>query len=240
VATRVKICGVTRLEDARAAVDLGVWSLGLNFVPESPRRCPPGVAEEIALEVRRQVALCGVFSNAPLDEVALVADRAALSLLQLHGDEGVAYCREAARRTGCRVIKAARVKDAAAVQALNAVRTDFHLLDAWSPVERGGTGAVFDWSLVRLHDRSVPLMIAGGLTADNVGASIAAARPYAVDTASGVEAEPGRKDHARMTAFVRAVAAADALEPERDERPPRPGLPNWPSRPERPSRRVFA
>jgi phosphoribosylanthranilate isomerase len=151
-----------------------------------------------------------VFVNQSLDEIALLADRCRLSLLQLHGDEGPAFCREAARRTGCKVIKSARVRDAAQVRALRAYPTDFHMLDAYSPSVPGGTGQRFDWELAKLHPRTPPVILSGGLTPDNVGEAIAAAHPWAVDTASGTEAAPGRKDPAKLEAFFRAVAAADA------------------------------
>ncbi|MEJ7716721.1 MAG: phosphoribosylanthranilate isomerase [Thermoleophilaceae bacterium] len=208
--TLVKACGVARVEDARLAVDLGAWAIGLVLVPASPRACPPDVAEEIGATLRRRVEIAGVFANATLDEVALAADRFALSILQLHGDEGPAYCREAARRTGCRVMRAVRVRDAASVRALRPYQVDYHLLDAYSPRAAGGTGATFDWELARIHDRSTPLVLSGGLSADNVGEAIEAVRPWAVDSASGTEASPGVKDLARLTAFFRAVSAADA------------------------------
>ena len=208
--TRVKICGITGPADARRAVDLGAWALGMIFWPESPRACRPEEAELIGAELHRRTAITGVFVNATLDEVARLADRCRLELLQLHGDEGPAYCREAARRTGCKVMKAARVRDAAQVQALKAFATDFHLLDAHSRRAPGGTGESFDWELARLHPGAPPVVLSGGLTPDNVGQAIEQARPFAVDTASGTEAEPGRKDHAKLEAFFRAVEAADA------------------------------
>ena len=207
--TRVKTCGITNLDDARRCADLGAWALGLIFAGESPRACAPDAAEQIAAELKREVELAGVFVNAPLDEVARIADRCSLSLLQLHGEEGPAYCGEAARRTGCKVMKAARIKDAAAVHALKAFRTDYHLLDAYVPGTRGGTGESFNWELARLHDGSAEVVLSGGLTPDNVAAAIAAARPFAVDSASGTEAAPGRKDPPKLTAFFRAVEAAD-------------------------------
>ena len=207
--TRVKICGLATLEDAQQAVELGAWALGMIFWPGSPRVCPIEQAEAIGAQLHRRVELTGVFVNAPLDEVAAAADLCRFSLLQLHGDEGPAYCREAARRTGCRVIKAARVHDAAHVQALRAYHTDFHLLDAHSPKAPGGTGESFDWELARLHPGDPPVILSGGLTPDNVSDAIAAARPFAVDSASGTEAAPGRKDPAKVAAFFRAVEAAD-------------------------------
>jgi len=207
--TNVKICGVTHVEDARLAAQLGAWAIGMVLWPGSVRACPAEQAEAIGAELRRETELVGVFVNAMLDEVALAADRFALTLLQLHGDEGPAYCREAARRTGCRVMKAARVRDAASIRRLAPFRTDFHLLDGHARDAYGGTGTTFDWDLVRGQRTSVPIVLSGGLTADNVGEAIALVRPFAVDTASGTEAQPGRKDPQRVSAFFRAVSAAD-------------------------------
>ena len=208
--THVKICGITGPEDALRAVSLGAWALGMIFWPGSPRRCSVEEAELIGAELHRKAELTGVFVNATLDELAETADRCRLGMLQLHGDEGPAYCREVARRTGCKVMKAARVHDAAQVQALRRYATDFHLLDAYSPRAPGGTGESFDWELATLHPRTPPVVLSGGLTPDNVGQAIAQARPFAVDTASGTESEPGRKDPAKLEAFFRAVEAADA------------------------------
>lgn len=206
--TQVKICGLTSIEDARHAAELGAWALGLIFHAESPRAADPATAERIGAELRRRTLVTGVFVNAPLDEVQALADRCSLGMVQLHGDEGPAYCREVARRTGAKVMKAARVRDASAIRALEPFHVDYHLLDAHDAERRGGTGETFAWSLAAAHDRSVPLVLSGGLTADNVGAGIAAAQPFAVDTASGTEAAPGRKDRAKVAAFFRAVAVA--------------------------------
>jgi phosphoribosylanthranilate isomerase len=207
--TRVKICGVSDPADASRVAELGAWALGMIFWPSSPRACSREDGEVIGAELHRRLELVGVFVNAPLDEVASTADLCRLSMLQLHGDEGPAYCREAARRTGAKVMKAARVRDAAQVHDLQRFHTDLHLLDAYSPRSPGGTGESFDWELARLHPPRPPVVLSGGLTPDNVGAAMAAARPFAVDVASGTEAEPGRKDPAKLTAFMRAVAAAD-------------------------------
>jgi phosphoribosylanthranilate isomerase len=209
--TRVKICGVTRPADARRAADLGAWAIGMVFWPESPRLCPIADAEAIGAELHRRLEIAGVFVNATLDEVARTADRCRLTVLQLHGDEGPAYCREAARRTGCRVMKAVRVRTAADIHNLQPFHTDFHLLDAYSPRTPGGTGETFNWELVRLHPDEPPVVLSGGITPDNVGEAIATARPFAVDSASGTEAAPGRKDPAKMIALFRAVEAADRV-----------------------------
>ncbi len=207
--TRVKICGVSDPADAGRVADLGAWALGMIFWPGSARRCSLAIAEEIGAEQHRRLELVGVFVNASLDEVADTADRCNLTIVQLHGDEGPAYCREVARRTGAKVMKAARVHDAAQVHDLQRFYTDFHLLDAYSPRTPGGTGETFDWELARAHPRTPPVVLSGGLQSANVDAAIEAARPFAVDVASGTEASPGRKDPAKLTAFVRAVEAAD-------------------------------
>jgi phosphoribosylanthranilate isomerase len=204
---KVKICGTTNLDDAQRAADLGAWAIGLIFFPDSPRRCREDDALEIASALRRRVDVAGVFVNATLDHVVDVADRVGLTMLQLHGDEGPAYCAEAARRTGCEVIKAAQVRTQADLRALEPFHTDFHLLDAHSRDQRGGTGTTFDWELVRLRRSPQPLIVSGGLTPDNVAEAIATTRPFAVDVASGVEAEPGRKDPAKLEAFFTAAAA---------------------------------
>jgi phosphoribosylanthranilate isomerase len=209
MAPKVKICGLTNLEDAHRAADLGAWALGLIFHEPSPRACAEADALEIAASLHRRALICGVFVNQPLDEVVAAADRIGLTMLQLHGDEGPAYCAEVAHRTGCRVSKAAQVRTRADLQALGAFHTDFHLLDAHARGLRGGTGETFDWELLRGRRTNVPVILSGGLTADNVGEGIAAAAPYAVDVASGFEAEPGRKDPAKLEAFFAATRAAE-------------------------------
>ncbi|SEH14002.1 phosphoribosylanthranilate isomerase [Thermoleophilum album] len=208
--TRVKICGLTDPAQALACAELGVWAVGLVLWPESPRFCQPEAAEEIGQRLKRRVALVGVFVDQTLDEIAWAADRFGLTHVQLHGHEGPAFCSEVARRTGCKVIKAVQVRDAAQVRSLRPYRVDYHLLDAYVPGAPGGSGHTFNWELARLHDGAVPVILAGGLTPDNVGQAIATVRPFAVDVSSGVERAPGDKDLARVRAFVRAVAAADA------------------------------
>src|SRR5919202_4320870 len=166
---RVKFCGMTSLEDAREAARLGAWAVGINPHPDSPRFCDPAVAAEIGAELRRRLEVVGVFVNSPLDDVVAAAREESLTMLQLHGDEGPSFCREAARRTGLKVIKALRIRSTADVRAAEAFRTDFHLMDAHRRGVRGGTGESFDWELLAERRSDVPLLLAGGLTADNVG-----------------------------------------------------------------------
>jgi phosphoribosylanthranilate isomerase len=209
---RIKLCGITRAEDAEHAVALGVWAIGLNFWPGSARRCDPGTAAEIAAAVKRRAEVVGVFVNPTLEHVAATAEAVGLSMVQLHGDEGPSFCAEVARRTGAKVIKAARVHSGADIQALAAFHVDYHLLDSHVPGQRGGTGETFDWELTRRHRGPVPVILSGGLDPDNVAAAIAAVRPFAVDVASGVESAPGRKDPAKVEAFVAAVVESAGAE----------------------------
>ena len=209
--TRIKFCGITNLADAERAVAAGAWAIGLIFWPRSPRRCELDAAAEIAAAVKRRAEVAGVFVNATLDHVAQTADAVGLTMIQLHGDEGPAYCAEAARRTGAKVIKAARVRSGADVQALAPFHTDFHLLDSYTAGIPGGTGETFAWDLARgkrTPAHPTPVILSGGLTPDNVGDAIAAVRPFAVDVASGTEASPGVKDPDKLKAFAAAVRAA--------------------------------
>jgi len=204
--TRIKFCGITRLEDAELAVSLDAWAIGMIMWPGSPRAVSPDVAAGIAADVHRKLEIVGVFVNPTLDEVAAAADVIGLTIVQLHGQEGPAFCAEVARRTGCRVIKAARVRGKADIQALAPFHTDYHLLDSYRPGIPGGTGEAFAWELVAGRRAKVPLILSGGLNADNVAGAIDAVHPYAVDVASGIEASPGVKDATRTRDFARAVA----------------------------------
>ncbi|MDO8184809.1 phosphoribosylanthranilate isomerase [Conexibacter sp. JD483] len=214
MATKIKFCGITRLEDAERAVELDAWAVGLILWPGSPRYCRLPRAVEIGSALQRRAEVAGVFVNAHLDHIVRRADEIGLTLIQLHGDEGPSFCTEVARRTGARVIKVARVQQRADVQALRAFQTDYHLLDTFVKDQPGGTGATFSWELVREHRRDRPLILSGGLTPENVGDAIDATHPYAVDVSSGVELSPGIKDKGRMEAFSAAVRAADAAADE--------------------------
>jgi phosphoribosylanthranilate isomerase len=206
---RIKFCGITRVEDAQYAVSLGAWAVGVNLWAGSARVALPQEAADIADAVRRKTEIAGVFVNEQLDAVVDLADQIGLTMIQLHGDEGPVFCETVARRTGCKVIKAARVRSNADIQALAAFKTDFHLLDAYVPGVPGGTGATWDWELARRHRGKVPMIISGGLTPANVAEAAAVAGPFAVDVASGVESAPGVKDHALMDAFVAALAPVE-------------------------------
>lgn len=207
---RVKICGITNIDDAREAVRLGAWAIGLIHHEKSPRHVEPSTAAEIGAELRRSCEVAGVFVNPTLEQVeAAVADEG-LSMIQLNGNEGPSLCSEMARRTGAKVIKAVHVRSAADVRAAETFKTDFHMFDTRHGELWGGSGESFDWDLLSGRPSEVPAIVAGGLRPDNVAAAIDVARPFAVDVASGVEAEPGRKDPELLAAFFDAANAAPA------------------------------
>jgi phosphoribosylanthranilate isomerase len=210
--TRIKFCGITRPADAEHALAAGAWAVGLIFYPPSPRRVDMAAAAEIAGVCKRRAELAGVFVNPTLEYVVQTAEALDLTMIQLHGDEGPAFCSETARRTGAKVVKAARVRQRADIQALGPFHTDFHLLDSYAPGLPGGTGETFAWELAAAHGRSVPVILSGGLNPENVGEAIATVRPFAVDVATGVEFSPGRKDPAKLEAFAHAVTRASAPE----------------------------
>jgi phosphoribosylanthranilate isomerase len=208
--TRVKICGVTRPEDAEHAASLGAWAVGFNLWPGSKRVADPAVVAGIARTLRRRVELVGVFVNPTLDEVVGATEAIGFTYVQLHGDEGPSFCTAVAERTGARVIKALGVRSGADVRAAARYHTDLHLLDAAAGAAYGGTGRTWDWELVAQRRSDVPLILSGGLTPDNVAEAIAAVRPWAVDVASGVESAPGIKDPAKVEAFFAAAAGVPA------------------------------
>ena len=210
VATRIKHCGITNLDDAHRAAEAGAWALGMIFWEGSPRRCDPAEAALIGASLRRTLEIVGVFVNATLEEIDALVQSAGLSIVQLHGDEGPVFCTEVARRTGAKVMKAARVRSRADLQAAAAFHTDFHLLDAYVEGVFGGTGETIDWELVRGQKLDSPIVLSGGLNADNVAAAIAVTQPFAVDVASGTEASPGIKDPEALQAFADAVHAVAA------------------------------
>jgi phosphoribosylanthranilate isomerase len=210
-APRIKFCGITSVADAELAVANGAWAIGLILWPESKRACDPGEGIRISNAVRRKVEVAGVFVNQSLDEVAALVDMLALSIVQLHGEEGPAFATEVRRRTGAKVIKAQSIRlasDVLKVQAFHAI--DYHLLDTYREGQRGGTGETFDWRMLERRSTDVPLIMSGGLNPDNVAEAIAATDPYAVDVASGVEIDPRHKDHAAMAAFFEAAQPTGA------------------------------
>ena len=202
---KVKVCGITNVDDALVAVEAGADALGFIFYEKSPRYVVPAVAANIIAELPPFVTPVGVFVNEGLATVRSIMDTCGLAMAQLHGEEKVSYCRELARPA----MKALRLKDRGSLLALaeyqgrGGVRG--FVLDTFSELAYGGTGQITDWGLAADVAKSTPFLLAGGLTPDNVTEAIRTVRPYGVDVSSGVESAPGKKDHAKIRAFVDAV-----------------------------------
>lgn len=202
---RVKICGITNVEDALASVEFGADALGFNFWPGSRRYIEPDHVREIVRRLPPFVTVVGVFVNEyDLDAIARVAARAKLDVIQLHGDEPPAFCHEAATRW--RVIKAVRVGPNVNLAELANYPVSAILLDAHRPNEFGGTGETFDWEIARRAKHFVShLILAGGLSPNNVAEAIRVVHPYAVDACSCLEDRPGKKNHAKVREFLATV-----------------------------------
>jgi phosphoribosylanthranilate isomerase len=203
--TRVKICGITSWTDARAALAAGADALGFVFYERSPRRIAVDAAAAILRRLPPFVAKVGLFVDAPEETVRQTAAACGLDTLQFHGAESPEYC----RRFSQTVYKAFRVRDRGVFQGLPQYATTAWLLDSCVAGQPGGTGTRFDWSLAAEAVRlGTPVILAGGLTPENVPDAIRQVRPYAVDVSSGVEASPGVKDAAKLNAFLAAVTRA--------------------------------
>jgi phosphoribosylanthranilate isomerase len=204
---RVKICGITNWPDARQAVAEGAEILGFNFFAGSPRYVTPAKAKKIVERLPKKISAVGVFVNENEQKMLEIARAVGLDTLQLHGDETPAMV--ARLKRSFPVIKAIRVKGLASAAKLTRFKATAILLDGFDAKRRGGTGKTFEWRIARLakkHGRRIYL--AGGLTPENVGEAIRAARPYAVDVCSGVEVRPGKKDPARVKNLMRAAKEA--------------------------------
>ena len=206
--TLVKICGITNLEDALAAVAAGADMLGFNFYRRSPRYVESDTARQIIEELPQDVVSVGVFVNQPPAEVESIAGETGIQILQLHGDESPEYC-AALKATGCQVMKAFNSGENFNARFVGDYQVDLVMLDAAAGGIRGGTGQLSDWSQARQARELFPRMfLAGGLSPENVSAAITAVQPFGVDACSSLELGPGKKDHARVAAFVAAVHAA--------------------------------
>ena len=195
----VKICGITNLEDGLAAAEAGADALGFVFYEKSPRHVTVEQAAGLIRQLPPLLVKVGVFVDASAELVVRAAGQCGLSLLQFHGQETPEYCRQ----FGLMSMKAFRVSGPETLAQLSAYPTEAWLLDAWAPGALGGTGATFNWDLATAAVRlGRPVFLAGGLTPENVSEAVRQVRPYGVDVSSGVEAAPGRKDHAKVRAFI--------------------------------------
>lgn len=209
MATRVKICGITRQEDAGVAVDLGASALGFNFYSQSPRYICAEKARAITADLPPFIAAVGVFADeTDTDRIAAITRQARMTAIQLHGPR---FPKGTGALDGLPVIRAIPVTPDFSPDALETLNAAAVLLDAFDPERIGGTGKTIDWSLARLVSAArVPIILAGGLTPENVRQAIRTVRPYAVDVATGVESSPGIKDTAKLRAFFAAVRDADS------------------------------
>jgi phosphoribosylanthranilate isomerase len=194
---RVKICGITNVGDALIAAEYGADALGFVFYKGSPRYISPDEARKIVLDLPPFVTTVGVFVDERPEEVERIMDYAAIDLLQFHGQEPPEAC-----IIDRRVIKAIRIKDLTDLEPLKYYRVSAFLLDTYAPQSFGGTGQVFNWDVAADAKQFGKIILAGGLTPDNVEAAIRRVRPYAVDVSSGVEEQKGRKDHRKLRLFI--------------------------------------
>lgn len=204
MSVKVKICGLTNLPDAQAAVAAGADLLGFIFAVASPRRLTVEAAAEIAREIPPHILKVGVFVNPTEDLVMQALRECELGLLQFHGEEAPEFCTS----FGVMNMKAFRIRDERSLKALKDYPTDAWLLDTYSEKQAGGTGQTFNWDLaVAAKQLGRPIFLAGGLTPDNVAEAVRRVQPFAVDVSSGVELAPGKKDHGKVEAFIRAAKA---------------------------------
>jgi len=203
---KIKICGITNLGDAQAAVEAGANALGFIFYEASPRHVSREVAAKIIRGLPPFVAKVGVFVNAPEPFIRQAIGECGIDTLQFHGEEPPEFCRQFAP---LKRYKAFRVRDGASLKALRQFDTDAWLLDSHVPGKLGGTGAQFNWDLaVEAKQLGRPIILAGGLTPENVAAAVRRVQPYAVDVSSGVESAPGKKDARKLRDFIAAASAA--------------------------------
>lgn len=195
---KVKICGITNLDDALTAVTAGADALGFVFYEKSPRFVSPGTAGEIIRHLPPFVTTVGLFVNAEADFVNATGEKCLIDRVQLHGDECPEFCARIVRP----VVKVFRVRNRESLQTIKDYRVAGFLLDAYSPDAFGGTGKSFNWELASEAKQYGPVILAGGLTPDNVRQAVDAVGPYAVDVSSGVEAAPGKKDPDKIKAFI--------------------------------------
>ena len=200
---KVKVCGMTSLKDALVAVEGGADAVGFIFYKKSPRSVTMKTVREIVLELPPFVDTVGVFVDETAEQVNKIADYCNLDIIQLHGDESPTFCKKIRRK----VIKAFRIKDMQSVKKISNFQVSGFLLDTFSEKLHGGTGKVFDWNLALPAKKFGPVIMAGGLTPNNVQQAVRQIRPYGVDVCSGVESEPGIKDHKKVRAFLKNANA---------------------------------
>jgi phosphoribosylanthranilate isomerase len=201
--TRIKICGITNMEDALAAVDYGADALGFVFYPRSPRYVTPEKAREIITQLPPFVSTVGVFANETHEKMREIIEFSGIDILQLHGDEPSDAC-----YIWHRVIRALRVMDFSDLKPLEVCRASAFLLDTYSAESYGGTGQIFNWDIAVEAKRFGRIILSGGLNPDNIEKAVRYVRPYAVDVSSGIEEEKGKKDLKKMKVFIERAKKA--------------------------------
>lgn len=197
--TKIKICGITNLEDAKIAVESGADALGFIFVPSSPRAISIDKAARIISQLGPFISTVGVFVNPSTDEIKQAAG--IIDIIQLHGEETPQFCQNLNKK----FIKAFRVKDSSSLSQMENFAPDAYLLDTYAPDKRGGTGRVFDWSLAIEAKKYGRIILSGGLTPDNIVEAIKRVSPYGIDASSGIEAAPGKKNPEKLKEFIRLI-----------------------------------
>jgi phosphoribosylanthranilate isomerase len=201
--TRVKICGITNSEDAEAAVNAGADALGFVFFQKSPRCISPGRAKEIVRSLPPFVTPVGVFVNEDRQGIEQITEITGIRAIQMHGDESPEFCRSLCFLP---TIKAFRVRKTADISLYKQYHTNAWLLDTYSADQYGGTGKTFSWEIAKSINRlGIPIILAGGLTPDNISRAIEEVKPYAVDVSSGLEMEPGKKDPTKIKDLFEAI-----------------------------------
>ena len=213
--TKVKICGITNLEDGLLSAKFGADALGFNFYSKSPRYISPEKARDIIEQLPKEVLKVGVFVNESLEEISKIADVAKLDSIQLHGEETPEFVHEVKAKTNLEIIKAFRVSPEFKPQDVLEYKVDAVLLDAYSPTEHGGTGHCFDWQITNkvkeIGNSEIKIYLAGGLSHNVIASAISLRKPFAVDACSKLESEKGKKDKVKVINFITAVRNADEI-----------------------------
>lgn|SRR5574341_47049 len=202
---KIKICGITNLDDALAAEEFGADAVGFNFYKKSPRYVAPEKAAEIIAQLPPFILPVGIFMNEREEHIREIMALTCIQAVQLHGDESPEFC----QRFGNHVIKAFQVKSKESLETMSHYRVSAYLLDSYKDGLRGGTGTTFDWHLAVVAKTFGRVILAGGLTPENAAEAVKLVQPYGVDVAGGVEKEKGAKDHAKMKKFIAEVRRAE-------------------------------
>ena len=202
---KVKICGITNLEDAQAAAEAGADALGFVFYPDSPRFIDPGNARAIIAKLPVFITSVGVFVDESEDLIRRIIREGGIQILQFHGSESPVLC----TRFREKVIKAIRIKDEESISEMQMYDVDTFLLDTYLDCAKGGTGKTFNWKYAEMAKKNGRIILSGGLNPSNIGNAVRKLKPYGVDVSSGVEISPGKKDHVKIREFVREAKKYD-------------------------------